>query len=82
MSLNLDRYRELKAKVETHQREADRAAGALQATMERIQKEFNCKSLAEAEAKKKELEITHQRLLTKFDLKLLTLQKKWKARLP
>lgn len=45
----------LKSKADAAQREADRASGALEQTLARLKSEFECDSLADAEALLKKL---------------------------
>lgn len=49
-------YETVKAKVETLQREADRATGSLQQLMSRLKEEHNCSNVRQAESKLKQLE--------------------------
>lgn len=77
MSDALDTYQRLKRAAESKQREADRAAGALEQTMARLRKEFGCKSLKEAKAKLQELEATHERTGKKFQKAVEELDNKW-----
>ena len=49
MAMDLKRFQALKDRAEALQREADRAAGALQQLKFRLKDEFNCKTLEEAE---------------------------------
>lgn len=48
MTIDLKTYQRLKDKAESAQREADRAAGALEQIGERLKKEFGCSSVKDA----------------------------------
>ena len=48
MAIDLDRFEELKSKVESLRRDRDRAEGALAQTMVRLKKEYGCRTLKEA----------------------------------
>ncbi len=43
--MDVDRYKKLKTEVEDLQRKVSRAEGALAQTMERLDDEFDCKTL-------------------------------------
>ena len=47
--INIQRYNELKAKVDADQRQADKAQGALDNLMSQLEQDFGCKTLAQAE---------------------------------
>lgn len=51
----LDTYLELKEQVDTAQKEADEAEGAIKQIMKQIKKEFGCSTFAEAKKKYKQL---------------------------
>ena len=49
MTTTVDRYKELKSKVDGLQREADKAEGALGQAMAELKEKHGCKTLEEAE---------------------------------
>jgi hypothetical protein len=51
MAIDLKKYQQLKDKVDQHQRDADRAAGALEQLMVQLKDKFGCKTLNAAKAK-------------------------------
>ena len=67
----------LKAKVETFQRNADRAAGALAQTMATLQKEFNCTTLQGAKALLEKLQKEEATAQKAFDTALAKFSEEW-----
>ena len=49
MPIDLARYKQLKTEVDELQREINKAEGALEQLTERLQSEFGCKTLEQAE---------------------------------
>lgn len=54
-TMDLERYQQLKSKIEETQRNQNQCEGALAQLMERLKDEFNCSSLKEAEVMEEEL---------------------------
>lgn len=75
--LTEEKFQELKEKVETKRREAERAEGALEVSMKRLKEEFECDTIEEAKAlfkkQKKELERDEK----EFKKKLKEYEDKW-----
>lgn len=66
MAATLNDLTKLKQRVETARNESARAAGALSSVMDRIRKEFGCKTLDEAKALLKRLARDHTAAEAKF----------------
>jgi predicted nuclease with TOPRIM domain len=62
----LNKYLEIKKKVEIAQQKADKAEGALEQTMLQLKKEFGCTSLKDAKEKLAELEKEKSKLEKQF----------------
>ncbi len=79
MSTNLteDDYRELKASVEKARGEAERAQGALDHLMTRLQSEFDCKSLKEARGLLQEVSKERDKADKTFADAMKEYKKKW-----
>jgi len=77
MPINLDRYRKLKADVDRCQREADRAEGALSQLMAKLEEEFGCKSLKEAEKLLVKLRKESKKAEKEFGEALNEFEEKW-----
>jgi len=73
MNVSLDQYQKLKQRVDRLQREADKAAGARAERLKRLEDEFGCKSIKEAEkllakleAEAKKVESDYQQAAAEF----------------
>ena len=75
--MKLGKYLQLKKQAQTAQQQADQAKGALNAVMQRLEKEFGCKNLTEAKRKLKELAEEESRLQKEFDEAVEEFEKKW-----
>ena len=56
MAVDLKKFEQLKSKADKLERDKARAEGALAQTLKRIEDEFGCRSLAEAERLLKQME--------------------------
>ncbi len=61
------KYERMKAEVERLKRESARAEGALEQLMNRLQEEFDCESIEEAQAKLEELDRAAKKAEKKCD---------------
>jgi len=77
MDDNLRKYMELKKKVELAQQKADRAEGALQQVMNRLEEDFECSSVEDAEKKLKILEKQKQKAKEEFENAVEAFEEKW-----
>ena len=73
----LKNYMELKRKVEEAQQKVDKAEGALEQIMERIEKEFDCSTLEAAKKKLKSLIQQEDTTKKKFDEAIEEFEEKW-----
>ena len=74
-----ERFLELRRRVEKLQREADRAAGAKDQLLSRMQAEFGCKTVKEAEKRLTREERELQELREGFQAKLSSFEEKWEG---
>jgi hypothetical protein len=70
-------FKELKEKVEELQRKADKAQGALETAEERLQEEFNCKTLKDAEILLKAMEKDAEAAKAKYEKELEEFMEEW-----
>lgn len=75
--MDLKRYQQLKAEVEHAQRDKDRAEGALQQLMGRLNDEFDCDSLEKAEKLLTKLRKDQERAERQFDAALEKFESDW-----
>jgi len=78
---NLEKYTQLKRKVEQAQHDADRAEGALEQVMRELRKNFDCSTLEEAQEKLKILKKREVEVGDAFTLALDEFEKKWKDKI-
>lgn len=79
MPITEEQYRKLKQSVETAKAEADRAQGALDQLMHRLEEEFECKTLKEAKTKLKQIQAEKKEAEDAFEKEMKNYQKKWKT---
>lgn len=79
--MNLKRFQRIKAKLEARKRESDRAIGALELLLRRLQKEFSCDTIEEAEAMQEERKVRRLKAQEKLDRELDALEAKWEGKL-
>lgn len=77
MTINLDQYRRLKAKVEEATAAAARAEGALEQQMKKLKEDFGCESVGDAEELLVALKEKEERLEDEYEGELATFEKKW-----
>jgi len=77
-NLTEERYRELKEEVDSAKTEANKAQGALDQLLERLETEFKCKSLKEAKALLEELQTDRDAAEKSFVKALKSYEEKWK----
>ena len=77
MAIDIKKFQQLKDKVDGLQRDADRAAGALDQLMGQLKEKFGCKTLNAAKAKATILEeeaeaagITYNKALAEYEKEL------------
>jgi len=75
--MELEQYQKLKKQVETLRSEAERAAGRLDQLMKQLGDEFGCKTLDEATAKLRALEVERTKAEQVFDKKYKLFQAEW-----
>lgn len=75
-----ERLQGLKRRIEQITSEANKAKGALEVVMGRLDKEFGCKSIEEAEDKLKELTSQADKLSQQFERELRAFEEKYKDR--
>lgn len=73
----LQKYLQLKKKVDQSQQEADKAEGALEQVIKQLKKEFGCTTLEEAKKKLKILERQQQKAETEFGDAVEEFEEKW-----
>lgn len=76
MTIDIDRYKELKAKVDKCQREADRAEGALQQLMGRLKDKFDCETIEQGEELAEKLSREADEAEDLFDMALVVFEAK------
>ena len=70
MSIDLTQFNRIQKLVAEKQREADKAQGSFDATMQRIKDEYKCSTIEEAKAKLLELEERQNKLETEYNKEL------------
>lgn len=81
MALDLQKFTALKTAVEQAQREADRAAGALEQTMAALKVEFDCGTLAAAQKLSAKLDKEAAVAEASFTEALAEFESDWEQRL-
>ena len=79
MSTKLDKYLQLKKKVEAAQQKADQAEGALGEIMKQLKRDFDCSTLGEAKKKLKQLEKQEATIQKEFDSAVEKFNENWKG---
>ena len=77
MATKLDKYLQLKKKVEAAQQKADQAEGALGEIMKQLKRDFDCSTLAEAKKKLKHLEKQEASSKKEFDAAVEKYEEDW-----
>lgn len=72
-------YQELRRDVEEAKEEAQRAQGALDEGLSRLEKEFGCKTIQEAREKLEDMEEERNAAEKKFEKALKDYERKWKS---
>lgn len=70
-------YNKLKSQVETAKAEAERAKGSLEASMRRLNEEFDCKTLKDGEQLLSKLQRELEELQENFNAAFKRYQNKW-----
>ena len=81
MTIDIKQYEQLKRRVETLQREHDRAEGALGQLMTKLADEHGCETLDDARAKAKQLKVDAEAAESEYDAALAEFEEKWGDRL-
>lgn len=76
--LSREEFEKLKRQVEDAKAEADRAQGAYDQLMERLKKEFNCKTLEEAKILLVKIQRQREEAGKVFQTKMDDYKRKWK----
>ena len=79
--MELKEYNRLKGKVDDLRAAADRAAGALEQQMDRLYREFECRSLEEAEELLDKLEQEEAVAKHRYEEELKAFQEQWGEKL-
>lgn len=74
---NLEKYQQLKKTLDEKQREADKAAGALEQTLKALKAEFQVSSLSEAKELLIKLEKEQKEAEDKFEREFTKLKKEY-----
>ena len=77
----LDKYLDLKKRVESAQQETDKAEGALGEVMKQLKTEFGCTTLKEGKRKLKQLEIQEASSKEEFDNAVEKFEDDWSEEL-
>ncbi len=78
---SIERFKELKAKVDRLRREYDRAEGALEQAMMKLKKQYGCKTLEEGRALLVKTEKDCKRKRAKFDKAMERFDGEWGEKL-
>jgi len=77
MAVDLNEFVRLSKQVEEMQKDANRIEGAIGQMMQTIKKEFNCKTLEEAEQLKENLTNQLEEIEEEFENELLEFKTRW-----
>lgn len=77
----LDKYLQLKKRVEAAQQRADQAEGALGEVMKQLKRDFGCDTLGEAKKKLKQLEKQEASSKEEFDTAFEQFEENWSGNL-
>ena len=80
MAIDVEKYQRLKKRADKAKTDADRAAGALDRTMDELKTEFDCETIEDAEARLKELEADEAEAETAYDKALAEFETAWADR--
>ncbi len=75
--MDLQKYEELKRKVDGHNRQVDRAAGALDEKMSQLKEEFKCETVQELKELIAKLEKKEESEMEMFESRLKEFKEKW-----
>ena len=81
MAIDERKFRELKKQATDARAARDKAAGQLEAATERLESEFGCKTIAEAEKKLAQLEREAAKAEGAFDKAVAVFEGEWDDRL-
>ena len=73
----VDEYTQLKKRVDNARQKADKAEGALEEVLRKLKKDFDCKTLAEAKLKLKQLKKEGSDLEAEFETAVKKFKKTW-----
>lgn len=79
--IDLDEYNRLKKSAEKAKADADRAEGALEQQMKKLEADFGCKTLDEARSKLVQLQKQESDAVADYEQKLAVYKEKWGSRL-
>jgi len=81
MSTDLEKYLQLKRQAEAANQQADKAEGALEMELSRLQKEFHCDSIEQAEKRLRIKSRKRDKSKKKFERAIADFEKKWGEKL-
>lgn len=73
------RFKELRRFAEEAREERDRAAGQLEAAMQRLEEEFGCKTIKEAQRKLKALQKETDAAIAEYEKQANAFEEEWYA---
>jgi predicted nucleic acid-binding Zn-ribbon protein len=79
MALTTQRYQELKREVDDAKSAADQARGELTGLMKRLESEFKCGNVKEAQTKLRQLQTKRDTLETRLGKAIADYEEKWKG---
>ena len=79
--MNVEKYQKLKKRVESLKAEADRAEGAKEQLMQKLQDEFDCSTVKEADELLSSLEVKKKKVESKYVKALTAFEDKWGEKL-
>lgn len=77
--MNLKRYQDFKRRIERKKREVDREIGARERDLQRLQSEYDCATIEEAEKLLIRVREKRKRLQAEFEKRLEEAEKKWEG---
>lgn len=77
MPIDLKQYERLRRKADDLKREVDKAEGALEQLIGRLESEFDCKTLAQAQKMLKKLSADEAKASKKYESDLAEFEEEW-----
>ena len=79
--MNIERFEQLKTKIDEIRRKHDRAEGALSNLMVRLESEHGCKTVKDAKIKLEQLKVKVRKAEKKYDDSLAAFEEEWSDQL-